>query len=189
MGILKRIWVFLKVMRKAHRNRGDLLGWLVRRPQLLVAQGTYETALLAMGRMPAQLKTLAVAKAAMIVNCEYCLDIGAEIARTEGISDEKLQALLTYADSPVLSDDEKLVVELAAAVSASPAIVSDDLRARLEARFSRSQIAELAAEIAWENQRARLNQALAVRPAGFSDGSFCLVPEPSAAGLADGRTR
>ncbi|RHW25607.1 carboxymuconolactone decarboxylase family protein [Nocardioides immobilis] len=179
MGIVKRIWAYLRVLRKARRHRGDLLGWLVRRPQLLVAQGTYESSLMLMGRMPAQLKSLAVAKSAMIVNCEYCLDIGAEIARAEGIPDEKLRALLTYADSPVLSDDEKLVVGFAAAVSASPAIVPDELRAQLEARFTRAQIAELAAEIAWENQRARLNQALAVRPSGFSDGSFCLVPEPA----------
>ena len=176
---LRRIWGHLKVLRKARRNRGDLLGWLVRRPQLLVAQGGYESMLIMMGRMPAHLKTLATAKAAMVVNCEYCLDIGAEIARTEGIPEAKLRALLAYADSPVLSDDEKLVVEFAAAVSASPALVSDDLRRRLAARFTRSQIAELAAEIAWENQRARLNQALAVRPSGFSDGSFCLIPEPA----------
>jgi AhpD family alkylhydroperoxidase len=179
MGILKRIWVHLKVLRKARRNRGDLLGWLVRRPQLLVAQGTYESSLLLMGRMPSELKTLAGAKASMVVNCEYCMDIGAELARTEGISDEKLQALVSYADSPVLSADEKLVIEFAAAISASPALVSDDLRGRLEARFSRPQIAELAAEVAWENQRARLNQALAVRPSGFSEGSFCLIPEPA----------
>jgi alkylhydroperoxidase family enzyme len=181
MGILKRIWHHLAILRKARRNRGDLLGWLVRRPQLLVAQGTYESSLLLMGRVPSRLKTLAVAKAAMIVNCEFCLDIGAEIARTDGIPQEKLEALLAYEDSPVLTGDEKLVVAFSAAVSASPAVVPDDLRARLEARFTRAQIAELAAEIAWENQRARLNQALAVRPVGFSDGAFCLVPEPAQA--------
>ncbi len=177
MGILKRFLVHLKVLGKARRNRGDLLGWLVRRPQLLLAQSTYESALLMMGRVPAELKSLATAKAAMIVNCEFCLDIGAEIARIEGIPQEKLEALLTYEESAVLSDDEKLVVGFAAAISSSPAVVPDELRARLEARFTRAQIAELAAEIAWENQRARLNQALAVRPAGFSDGAFCLIPE------------
>ncbi len=175
MGILKRIWVHVRVLRKAD----DLLGWLVRRPQLLLAQGGYESSLLLMGRMPAELKTLAVAKAAMIVNCEYCLDIGAEIARTEGIPEEKLVALLEYDDHPALSADEQLVVAFAAAVSASPAIVPDDLRARLDARFTRTQLAELAAEVAWENQRARLNQALGVRPSGFSDGSFCLIAEPA----------
>lgn len=182
MGILKRIWVYVRVMRKARRHRGDLLGWLVRRPQLLLAQGGYETSLLLMGRMPADLKTLAVAKTAMIVNCEYCLDIGAEIARTEGIAEEKLVALLEPDGNPVLTDDEQLVVAFAAAVSASPAVVPDELRARLDARFSRAQLAELAAEVAWENQRARLNQALGVRPAGFSDGAFCLIPEAAPQG-------
>lgn len=182
MGIVKRIWVYLKVMRKAKRNRGDLYGWLVRRPQLLVAQGTYESSLMLMGRLPAALKTLAIAKAAMIVNCEYCLDIGAEIARTEGISDEKLAALLEPDGNPALSADEQLVVAFSAAISASPAEVPDELRARLNERFTRAQLTELAAEIAWENQRARLNQALGVRPSGFSDGSFCLIPEPSRQG-------
>lgn len=179
MGILKRIWDHLRVLRKARRNRGDLLGWLSRRPQLLLAQGSYEVLLILMGRMPAQLKTLAAAKAAMVVSCEFCLDIGAELARIGGIAEEKLRALTTYADSPLLSDDEKLVVEFAAAISSSPAVVSDNLRERLESRFTRSQVTELAAEVAWENQRARLNQALGVRPSGFSDGSFCLVPEPA----------
>lgn len=177
MGILKRVRVHARVLRKARRNRGDLLGWLLRRPQLLLAQGGYESSLLLMGRMPAELKTLAVAKAAMIVNCEFCLDIGAEIARTEGIPEDKLVALLEYDGHPALSADEQLVVAFAAAVSASPAIVPDELRARLDARFTRAQLAELAAEVAWENQRARLNQALGIRPAGFSDGAFCLVAE------------
>lgn len=175
MTILRRIWHHLRVFGKARRNRGDLLGWLVRRPQLLLAQGGYETALLLMGRLPSELKVLATAKAAMMVNCAFCLDIGAELARAEGIPEEKLRALLTYADSPALDDDEKLVVEYAEALSATPAVVSEDLRRRLEDRFTRGQLAELAAEIAWENQRARLNQALDVRPAGFSDGAFCLV--------------
>jgi hypothetical protein len=38
-------------------------------------------------------------------------DIGAEIARVEGIPQQKLEALLTYADSDVLTTVEKLVVE------------------------------------------------------------------------------
>jgi alkylhydroperoxidase family enzyme len=177
MTVLRRVWGHLKVLTRARRNRGDLLGWLVLRPQLMAAQGAYESSLLLAGRMPAQLKVLATAKAAMIVNCEFCLDIGSEIARVEGIPQEKLEALLTYADSPTLTNDERLVVEYAVAISTSPAEVSDDLWERINARFTRTQITELAAEIAWENQRARLNQALRVRPAGFSNGAYCLNPE------------
>lgn len=177
MSILERIWVHLRVLASARRNRGDLVGRLARRPQLLVAQGTYETSLLLMGRMPAHLKTLATAKAAMVVDCEFCLDIGAALARTEGVPEEKLVALLEPDGNPALSADEQLVVAFAAAISASPAVVPEQLRARLEDRFSNAQLTELAAEVAWENQRARLNQALGIRPAGFSDGAFCLIPQ------------
>jgi alkylhydroperoxidase family enzyme len=59
-----------------------------------------------------------------------------------------------------------------------PAPVSDDLRRRLLQQFSRAQLAELTATIAWENYRGRLNQALGVRPSGFTDGMACALPEP-----------
>ena len=146
MSILQRIWVHLRVLASAKRNRGDLAARLVRRPQLLVAQGTYETSLLLMGRMPAHLKTLATAKAAMVVSCEFCLDIGAALARTEGVPKEKLVALLEPDGNPALDADEQLVVAFAAAISASPAVVPDELRSRLEARFTGAQLTELRSE-------------------------------------------
>lgn len=180
MRILKRIWRLLKVLTSARRNRADLLGALVRRPQLAAGVVFYESALLAMGRVDPALKVLATAKAAMVVNCEFCLDIGSAIARHEGVSEDKLRALPTYAESPLFSDLEKLVIGFAGVLSSSSVLVPDDMRAELERRFSRSQLAELTAEIAWENQRARFNQGLGVRPAGFSDGAFCLIPEARA---------
>ncbi|MGQ0830626.1 MAG: carboxymuconolactone decarboxylase family protein, partial [Microthrixaceae bacterium] len=45
---------------------------------------------------------------------------------------------------------------------------------------SRAGYVELAAVIGWENQRARLNQALGIRPSGFSDGAYCVRPEVAA---------
>jgi hypothetical protein len=60
--------------------------------------------------------------------------------------------------------------------SLTPADVSDDLRLRLEDRLGRAALAEIAATIAWENHRSRLNRALGVRPAGFSDGAVCALP-------------
>ena len=61
----------------------------------------------------------------------------------------------------------------------TPAVGSDleDVRKKLSEWMSRAQIAELAAVIAWENQRARLNQALGVRPTGMSEGGACALPE------------
>lgn len=177
MTIPKRIWGHLRVVGQARRNRSDLPGWLVRRPQLAMAVGVYESALLAMGRVDAELKVLATAKAAMVVDCEFCLDIGSALARYEGISEEKLRELPTFDQSTLFTDEEKLVIGYAKVLSTSPAVVPDEMRAELTRRFTRAQLTELTAEIAWENQRARLNQGLGVRPAGFSDGAFCMLPE------------
>jgi alkylhydroperoxidase family enzyme len=66
------------------------------------------------------------------------------------------------------------VLELADAVTATPARVSDDLRARLKKRFSTAELVELSAAIAWENYRARSNRVF-----GFESEDFY---RPGAAG-------
>ncbi len=72
---------------------------------------------------------------------------------------------------------EKLALDLAVAMTSTPAVVPDELRERLLEVMSPARLAELAATIAWENHRARLNRALGVRAAGFSDGEVCVLPE------------
>ena len=72
---------------------------------------------------------------------------------------------------------EKLAIELAEAMTRTPVDVSDELRASLLEHFTAGQVAELAAAIAWENHRARLNRALGVRATGMSDGQVCVLPE------------
>ncbi|MFF0614046.1 hypothetical protein ACFYUD_35810 [Nocardia tengchongensis] len=53
----------------------------------------------------------------------------------------------------------------------------EHIRAQLLTRMNKSQLTELAAAIAWENQRARVNQGLGVRPLGSADGVACALPE------------
>jgi alkylhydroperoxidase family enzyme len=94
-----------------------------------------------------------------------------------GISERKLTELGRYAESDAFDDEERLVLDLAVAMSATPTTLSNELRQTLLLHFTRGQLAELASAIAWENHRARLNRALAVREMGFSDGAICVVPE------------
>jgi alkylhydroperoxidase family enzyme len=93
-----------------------------------------------------------------------------------GISDEKLAALPVYRSSHLFTPIEKLVLDLATAMCKAPAAISDELRDELHRHFSPAQVTELAAAIAWENHRARLNRALGIRPMGLSDGGYCVVP-------------
>src|SRR5262249_42223657 len=109
--------------------------------------------------------------------CEYCIDIGSSIARRSGLSDEQLLALPTYRDSNLFSDLEKLVLDYASGISATPVDVSDELFAALSEHFDERQLVELTSIIALENFRGRFGLALGIGAAGFSEGMVCAVPE------------
>ena len=53
---------------------------------------------------------------------------------------------------------ERLVIELADALTSTPANVSEDLYAKLRNQFSEEQLLELSAQISFENYRARLSR-------------------------------
>jgi alkylhydroperoxidase family enzyme len=84
-----------------------------------------------------------------------------------GISDEKLRNLNWHQESNLFDADEKLVLELADALTATPATVTPELRERLRHRFSTPQLIELGAAIAWENYRARSNRVFGFESEGF----------------------
>ena len=74
-----------------------------------------------------------------------------------GLNDEKLRAVLGDDRAP-FNDTERLVIELANAMTDTPSNVSDDLYARLREVFSEEQLMQLGAQIAFENYRARWNR-------------------------------
>ena len=79
------------------------------------------------------------------------------MGRKAGLSDDKLRAVPTDDRAP-FNDTERLVIELADAITDTPANVSDDLYARLRKHFSEEQLMQLGAQIAFENYRARWNR-------------------------------
>jgi AhpD family alkylhydroperoxidase len=125
------------------------------------------------------LKELAALKAATMVGCEFCLDIGSMLARRSGASERQVRELATYRDSDAFSAGEKLALELAEAMTRTPAVIDDDLFARLRGRFDERQLVELASAIALENYRARFNHTFGLGAQGFSEGAVCARPEPA----------
>ncbi len=79
------------------------------------------------------------------------------MGRKAGLSDEKLHAVLGDDRTP-FNDTERLVIELADAMTDTPANVSDDLYERLRNQFSEEQLTQLGGQIAFENYRARWNR-------------------------------
>ena len=83
------------------------------------------------------------------------------MGRKAGLTDEKLHAVLGD-DMSIFSEVEHLVIELADAMVTAPSNISDDLYARLTRQFSEEQLMQLAAQIAFENYRARWNRVFDV---------------------------
>lgn len=130
--------------------------------------------------VPKPLAELAVLRAASLVGCEFCLDIGSEFARRSGLTDAQLLSLHDAHASGLFDDDQLLVIDLATGMSSTPGEVDDELIERARARFGVKGTMELAQLIAWENARARLNIALDIAPEGFSAGKTCALPYTAA---------
>jgi alkylhydroperoxidase family enzyme len=79
------------------------------------------------------------------------------VGRKAGLADEKLRAVRGDDMTP-FNDTERLVIELADAMTQTPANVSDELYARLRGQFSEEQLMQLGAQISFENYRARWNR-------------------------------
>jgi alkylhydroperoxidase family enzyme len=93
------------------------------------------------------------------------------------VTDEQLHALSRYRESSVFTSCEKLVLDLAVAMTATPPDVSDALFGELQKHFTSAQLVELVTEIGLANLRGRFNTTFRCRPAGYSGDAFCPLPD------------
>jgi alkylhydroperoxidase family enzyme len=105
------------------------------------------------------------------------MDIGSAVGRAAGVSEAQLRALSEYRSSSRFSELERLVLDYAVAMTATPVDVPETLFAELRRHLDDEQMIELTATIAWENYRARFDHALGIEAQGFSNGAYCVLPE------------
>jgi alkylhydroperoxidase family enzyme len=145
-------------------------------PGLLRGYAGLEQATAKLHHLSKRLRALAELKTATVVQCEYCIDLGSQVSRQWGLSDEELLALPSYRSSALFSDLDKLVLDYAVGLSRTPVDVPDALFAELRAHLDEAQLVELTHVIALENLRGRFNLAMGIGAAGFSEGMICAVP-------------
>jgi AhpD family alkylhydroperoxidase len=138
--------------------------------------GAFELALERSHRVDDKLKALGELKAAIVVGCEFCVDIGSYVSARAGVTDEQLLALPRHREASCFDALELLVIDYADAMTQTPSAVTDELFARLREHFDEAQMVELTAAIAWENWRARFNWAFGIGAAGFREGQACPIP-------------
>ena len=71
-----------------------------------------------------------------------------------------------WRNSPLFTPPERAALEITEAMSLTPATVTDEMFAEAQNHFSEEQLVELAATIAMENYRARMNRVFLVESEG-----------------------
>lgn len=149
-------------------------------PRLLFGYGMMELVLDRSSLVDESLKQIVVLKAAAMVGCEFCIDIGSTVARYSGVTEEQLRDLSNYRESEEFSPLEKLVLDYTAEMTRTPAVISQERFDALFKHFDEAQLVELTTAIALENYRARFNHAFGIGSQGFSESAYCPSPEVAA---------
>jgi len=150
------------------------------KPKLMIAMGKFNGAIRKPGSLEERIRNLCELKGAAMIGCEYCVDLGSQICRNSGFSDEELLAIPRYNGSELFNEREKVALDYTVAVMRTPVEVTDELFAKLQEHFTTEQIVELTALLTLVNLD-RFNAAFAIGSAGFSDGMVCVPPDKPAA--------
>jgi AhpD family alkylhydroperoxidase len=113
------------------------------------------------------LRSLVTVRVSQINHCAFCVDINSATLAERGVPIEKIEQLSSWRDSKLFSADERLALTYAEAITITALGVTDDLRAKLKARWDEDTIVELTGLIAFQNLSSKFNAALDVPPQGF----------------------
>lgn len=154
-------------------------------PKMMSGMGKFQQAVRKGGTVDERLKYLVELKGAQVIGCDFCVDLGSQICRNSGLSDDELLALPRYRHSDLFSEREKTALDYTVGVMRTPVDVSDELFARMRQHFDEKQMVEITALLTVVNLN-RLNAAFGIGSAGFSEGMVCLVPDRPANTQVDG---
>jgi AhpD family alkylhydroperoxidase len=147
-----------------------------RQPKMMSGMGKFQQSVRKAHAVDERIKNLVELKGAQMIGCEFCVDLGSQICRNSGLSDEELLALPRYRQSELFTEREKLALDYTVAVMRTPVEVTDELFVRMKEHFSDEQLVEITALLTVVNLD-RFNAAFGIGSAGFSEGSVCLVPD------------
>ena len=145
-------------------------------PKMMSGMGRFQGAVRKGNSVDERLKYLVELKGAQMIGCEFCLDLGSQICRNSGFSDDELLALPQYRQSNLFTAREKVALDYTVAVMRTPVEVTDELFALMKEHFTDEQLVEITALLTVVNLD-RFNAAFGVGPAGFSEGMVCVAPD------------
>ncbi|WP_067830449.1 carboxymuconolactone decarboxylase family protein [Actinomadura kijaniata] len=142
--------------------------------KVTAAYGLFELQVLRWNALPHRLKDLAVMASAVRIGCSWCVDYGTWEAVTHDVPLAKIEAVPHWRDSDLFTEQERLVMEYAEAMTMDPPQVTDELTEALRAYLDERQLVELTMIVAVENLRSRFNAAAGLTGQGFKEN--CEIP-------------
>jgi alkylhydroperoxidase family enzyme len=156
-------------------------------PKMLSGMGKFQGAVRKADGVDERIKYLVELKGAQMIGCAYCVDLGSQICRHSGFSDDELLALPRYRQSDLFTEREKTALDYTVGVMRTPVDVSDELFHRMKEHFSDEQMVEITALLTVVNLD-RFNAAFGIGSSGFSEGMVCLAPDRPAVAPEVART-
>lgn len=153
--------------RESRRRTGTVLPSLrlyARLPSLLTAFGVMDTVLAGLRRDRRRLHALVGLRAAMLVDCPFCIDLQIWESRFTTLSAEEIGAVSQWRQRGSFGELESAGLALAEQMTATPADVDDETFRILRKHLTDTEILALAAVVGWENFRARVAKALHCPP-------------------------
>jgi alkylhydroperoxidase family enzyme len=145
-------------------------------PKMMMGMGRFNQAVRKGDTVDERIRNLVELKGAQMIGCEFCVDLGSQICRNSGFSDDELLALARYQSSDLFTSREKAALDFAVGVMRTPVEVTDEVFAAMHEHFTDKQIVEITALLTLVNVN-RFNAAFGIGSAGFSDGLVCAVPD------------
>jgi len=111
------------------------------------------------------LAELVKVRVSQINGCAYCVDLHAGLARTAGVPERALHALVVWRDAPFFTEAERAALELAEALTRLPAgTVPEHVYASAAEEFPGTLLAELVVVITGINAWNRVMLASGIAP-------------------------
>jgi alkylhydroperoxidase family enzyme len=145
-------------------------------PKMLMAMGKFNGSMRKGKTVSQRIQNLIELKGNAMIGCEFCVDLGSQICRNSGFSDEELLALPNYRSSKLFSDEEKAALDFTVGFMRTPVDISDEVFANAQKYFSNQQLVEICGLLTVVNL-VRVNAAFKIGSAGFSEGMVCVPPE------------
>ena len=99
--------------------------------------------------------------ASRAAGCQYCEAHSLVAAKIHGVSQEKLDAIWDYRDSPMYSEAERAALDYALAAGAVPNAVDETIMQRMKAHWSEEQIVQILGAVCLYGFLNRWNDSMA----------------------------